>query len=218
MIRVVLVDDDYLVTESLQMILEASGEIEVVACGHSADDAETLYLNYLPDILLTDIRMGDGTGIDAATKILAKHSEALILLLTTFSDEDYINDVLSIGIKGYLIKQNLASIIPAIKTVYNGQSVFGTEIVGKLSELIQKQPSTNTNDYHLSSREETILLEIADGKNNKEIAEKLFLSEGTVRNYISQLLEKLQVRDRTQLAIFYYKFFDKKNTHLSQDG
>lgn len=207
MIRVVLVDDDYLVTESLQMILEASGEIEVVACGHSADDAETLYFNYLPDALLTDIRMGDGTGIDAATKILAKHPEALILLLTTFSDEDYINDALTIGIKGYLIKQNLASIIPAIKTVYNGQSVFGTEIVGKLSELLQKQPSLNTKDYPLSSREETILLEIADGKNNKEIAEKLFLSEGTVRNYISQLLEKLQVRDRTQLAIFYYKNF-----------
>ncbi|MBV7390751.1 MULTISPECIES: response regulator transcription factor [Enterococcus] len=205
MIRVVVVDDDRLVTESLKTILEASGEIKVVATGQSASEAVTLYLKEKPDVLLSDIRMGDSTGITAAKEILQQDTAAIILLLTTFSDDEYIREALSLGVKGYLIKQNLAAIVPAIKAVYNGQSVFGSEIAGKLSEVLQQQPQKKAATFQLSEREEAILLEVARGKNNKEIAKALFLSEGTVRNYISQLLDKLAVRDRTQLAIFYYQ-------------
>lgn len=205
MIRVMVVDDDRLVTESLKTILEASGEMQVVATGQSAAEAVTLYLKEKPDVLLSDIRMGDSTGIAAAKEILQHDPSAIILLLTTFSDDEYIREALSLGVKGYLIKQNLAAIVPAIKAVYNGQSVFGSEIAGKLSEVLQQQPQKNSGNFQLSEREEAILLEVARGKNNKEIAKALFLSEGTVRNYISQLLEKLDVRDRTQLAIFYYQ-------------
>lgn len=205
MIRVVVVDDDRLVTESLKTILEASGEMNVVATGQSASDAVSLYLKEKPDVLLSDIRMGDSTGITAAKEILQQDASAIILLLTTFSDDEYIREALSLGVKGYLIKQNLAAIVPAIKAVYNGQAVFGSEIAGKLSEVLQQQPQKKNGSFQLSEREEAILLEVARGKNNKEIAKALFLSEGTVRNYISQLLEKLEVRDRTQLAIFYYQ-------------
>lgn len=205
MIRVVVVDDDCLVTESLKTILEASGEVKVVGMGNSAPEAVTLFLKEKPDVLLTDIRMGSSTGIEAAKEILQQQPAAIILLLTTFSDDEYIREALALGVKGYLIKQNLSAIVPAIKAVHNGQSVFGTEIVGKLTEILQQQPAKKQLDFQLSQREEAILLEVAQGKNNKEIAEALFLSEGTVRNYISQLLEKLEVRDRTQLAIFYYQ-------------
>lgn len=206
MIRVLVIDDDPLVTESLKTILELSQEIEVVGTGQSADEAVSLFWETRPDVLLSDIRMGEKTGIDAAKEIFQHDNQAQILLLTTFSDDEYIREALEIGVKGYLIKQDLSSIIPAIKAVNNGQSVFGTEIVGKLNTILREAaPVHNKEDYQLSEREEAILLQVASGKNNKEIAQELFLSEGTVRNYISQLLEKLGVRDRTQLAIFYYR-------------
>ena len=95
--------------------------------------------------------------------------------------------------------------VPAIKAVYNGQTVLGTEIVGKLASILTDQSPQKQPVIDLSEREESILIAVANGKNNKEIAQELFLSEGTVRNNISQLLDKLGVRDRTQLAIFYYK-------------
>ncbi|MGL9729119.1 response regulator transcription factor [Enterococcus sp. DIV0756] len=207
MIRVVVVDDDPLVTESLKTILEISEEIHVVGTGNSASEAVKLYLQEHPDVLLTDIRMGKSTGIEAAKEIFKQVPEAVILLLTTFCDDDYIREALQIGVKGYLIKQELASIVPAIKAVYNGQTVFGTEIVGKLALILTDQATQKRPNIDLSEREESILVAVANGKNNKEIAQELFLSEGTVRNNISQLLDKLGVRDRTQLAIFYYKNF-----------
>lgn len=203
MIQVIVVDDDRLVTESLRTILEIGAEIEVLAVGHSADEAVELFTRFQPDVLLMDIRMGNQTGIDAAKAIFTKYPQAAILLLTTFSDEEYIREALQIGVKGYLIKQNLADIIPAIKAVAKGQSVFGNEVADKLSTILTTAPKKIP--IKLTNRETEILEQIAEGKNNKEIAEALFLSEGTVRNYISQLLDKLGVRDRTQLAIYYYK-------------
>ncbi|WP_414841297.1 response regulator transcription factor [Enterococcus saccharolyticus] len=208
MIRVVVVDDDRLVTESLKTILEITQEIAVPQMGHSAEDAIRLYQEVQPDVLLMDIRMGDETGIDAAQFILQQYPEAKILLLTTFSDEEYISAAVTLGVKGYLIKQNLATIVPAIKAVMSGQSVFGTEVVGKLSAIL-KENAEKQSSIQLTVREEEVLMQIADGKNNKEIAQALFLSEGTVRNYISQLLDKIGVRDRTQLAIFYYREYKK---------
>lgn len=203
MIQVIVIDDDRLVTESLRTILEIGAEIDVLAVGHSAEEAVELFARFQPDVLLMDIRMGDQTGIDAAKAIFTKYPQAAILLLTTFSDEEYIREALQLGVKGYLIKQNLADIIPAIKAVANGQSVFGNEVADKLSTILTTEPKKIP--VKLTDRETEILEQIAEGKNNKEIAETLFLSEGTVRNYISQLLDKLEVRDRTQLAIYYYK-------------
>lgn len=205
MIHVVVVDDDPLVTESLKTILELSDELQVVGCGNSASEAVTLYLQERPDVLLTDIRMGESTGIEAAKEIFKQVPEAVILLLTTFSDDEYIREALQIGVKGYLIKQELASIVPAIKAISNGQTVIGSEIVGKLSSILTKDSFREPAISELSEREERILTAVANGKNNKEIAQELFLSEGTIRNNISQLLEKLAVRDRTQLAIYYYR-------------
>lgn len=170
MIRVVVVDDDPLVTESLRTILDLSQEIHVLNTGNSAAEAVNLYLQEHPDVLLTDIRMGESTGIEAAKEIFKQAPDAVILLLTTFSDDEYIREALQIGVKGYLIKQDLASIVPAIKAVYNGQTVFGTEIAGKLASILTSQAPQTQPTIELSEREESILIAVANGKNNKEIA------------------------------------------------
>lgn len=206
--RILIVDDDSLVSLSLKTILEANDSIEVVAVGSDGSEAILLYEEHKPDILLMDIRMKHVTGLEAAEKILAKYQDAKILLLTTFSDDEYIVKAIRIGCKGYILKQDFDSISPALNAVYNGQTVFGGEIMNKIPTLMAGDNSkVSFQEYDLSEKEFSIITKVAEGLNNKEIASELFLGEGTVRNYISTILEKLDLRDRTQLAIFYYKNF-----------
>lgn len=197
--NIIIIDDDPLVVESLKTIVSANG-INVKAVGYSGEDAIYLYEKHKPDLVLMDIRMENLSGIDAAKSILKMDNEAKILLITTFQDQEYIAQALSIGCKGYILKHNIKGIIPAINAVYAGNMVFDSKIVSGIRKYAEKEVKLN-----LSDREYDILLLVAEGLNNKEIAEKLCLSEGTVRNYISNMLEKLGLRDRTQLAICYYK-------------
>ena len=139
-------------------------------------------------------------GIEATKEILKIDPKAKILLITTFQDDEYISSALSLGCRGYILKQNIEGIIPAINAVYSGNLVFDSKIVSNIQTYSKKNIDSNLTD-----REFDILLLVAEGLNNKEIAKRLFLSEGTVRNYISIMLEKLSLRDRTQLAIYYYK-------------
>lgn len=203
--KIVVVDDDNLVSISLKTILEAGGNVEVVAIGNNGKEAIDLYEQYKPDILLMDIRMDTMTGLEAAEIILKKHPDALILFLTTFSDDEYIIRAINIGAKGYILKQDFAGIETALNTVMGGQSVLGNEIVSKLPGLIPAKAEADFEAYGLNKKEEEIIVLVADGLSNKEISSRLFLSEGTVRNYISTILEKLELRDRTQLAVFYYQ-------------
>lgn len=203
--RVLIVDDDMLVAISLKTILESDRDIEVVATGGSGDEAIDLYEEHRPDILLMDIRMDGMSGLEAGEKILSRYISAKILYLTTFMDDEYIVKALSIGAKGYILKQDFEGIIPALRAVYRGQNVFGQEIVDKLPKLINHKNSFDYSENDISDKEQEIIHEVAAGYSNKEIAARLYLSEGTVRNYISTILDKLQLRDRTQLAIFYYK-------------
>lgn len=201
--KILIIDDDRLVTNSLKTIVEVKG-IEVAAIGHSGKEAISLYQTYKPDVVLMDIRMEEMNGVDASEAILRDDPNAKILFLTTFQDDEYIIKALHLGVKGYILKQNFDSILPALEAVYMGQNVFNTEIMTRLPDLMQKQKD-HAYIEELNEREQHILTLVAKGLNNKEIAKDLFLSEGTVRNYLSLLLEKLQLRDRTQLAIFYYQ-------------
>ncbi len=203
--RVLVVDDDRLVSSSLKTILEADGEIQVVGAGSSGKEAVALYESLHPDVLLMDIRMDGMTGIEVAEILLKDNPAAKILFLTTFSDDEYIVRALQIGAKGYILKQNFESIVPSVKTVFLGQRVFGDEIITRIPPLLSESGKCDFGRFGLSDKEIEILSQVADGLSNREIAEKLFLSEGTVRNYISVILEKLKLRDRTQLAIFYYR-------------
>ncbi len=203
--RIVLIDDDALVVVSLKAILEANENIEIAAMGYSGQEAIKLYEEYKPDVLLMDIRMNGMSGLTAGKMILEKHHDARILYLTTFMDDEYIVRALNIGAKGYILKQDFEGIVPALVAVSKGQSVFGQDIVEKLPCLMSKKKVFDYKSFNLTDKEFEMIEELAAGESNKEIAEKLFLSEGTVRNYISVILEKLELRDRTQLAIFYYK-------------
>lgn len=203
--KIVIVDDDIFVSGALTTILEASGKVTVAASDTDGKEAAELYKIHQPDVLLMDIRMKEKSGLDASAEILEEFPDAKILLLTTFSDDEYIVKALKLGAKGYLLKQDYASILPALEAVCSGQTVFGTEIMSRIPELIHSGSSFHYEDYDISRRELEIIRLIADGLSNKEIASQLFLSEGTVRNYLSSILDKLQLRDRTQVAVFYYK-------------
>ncbi|NLI60138.1 MAG: response regulator transcription factor [Clostridiales bacterium] len=203
--RVVIVDDDKLVCIALKTILEADKEISVVDMGYDGNEAIELYKKHRPDILLMDIRMPAMSGLEAGEIILKEDKNARILFLTTFSDNEYIVKALKMGAKGYIIKQNFESIVPSLKAVYIGHSVFGEDIVTKIPSLIGSSKKADLSRFGITSRELSIITLVAEGLSNKEIASKLYLSEGTVRNSLSTILQKLMLRDRTQLAIFYYK-------------
>lgn len=203
--NIILIDDDKLITSSLKMILETDSDISVLATGANGLEAISLYEQYKPDVLLMDIRMEQMTGIESAKHILNQHPDAKILFLTTFVDDEYIINALRIGAKGYIIKQEYETIIPALKAVYSGQNVFGNEIISKIPDLMNPSAAFSYEQYDINEKEYQIIEAIANGLSNKEIADKLCLSEGTIRNYLSIILEKLNLRDRTQLAIYYYK-------------
>ncbi|MBR5969941.1 MAG: response regulator transcription factor [Lachnospiraceae bacterium] len=213
--RLMIFDDDPLILTALQTILSAEEGITVCASGTNGAEAVTKYEELLPDVLLTDIRMpfAEGTavadeipgGLEASEQILKAHPDARILLLTTFLDDEYIIRALRLGVSGYLLKQDYATLAAAIRSVHGGQNVFGSMITARMPALLGRESGKDPalTGAGLNEREAEITALIAEGLSNKEIAERMFLSEGTVRNYLSVILEKLQLRDRTQLAIFY---------------
>ena len=145
------------------------------------------------------------TGLEAGEMILKKHPDAKILYLTTFADDEYILKAVRTGAKGYILKQDFQGIIPALQAVMNGQTVYGEKIMGRLPDIMYSRNGFSYDGADISEREQEIIELVAQGLSNKEISAQLYLSEGTVRNYISTILEKLCLRDRTQLAVFYYK-------------
>lgn len=203
--NIAIVDDDRLVCASVKTILESDPQISVVWTGCSGEEACARYRENRPDVLLMDIRMAGMTGLEAAGHILADFPDARILFLTTFEDDDYIVKALHIGARGYIIKQDFESIAPAVKAVFAGQSVFGSSVAGKLPSIIRREQAFDYKSYSLSEREYRVIELVAKGYSNREIADALCLSEGTVRNYISAVLDKLELRDRTNLAVFYYR-------------
>lgn len=203
--RIVLIDDDHLVCMSLKTILEADETIEIAAIGNDGSQALPLYREHTPDVLLMDIRMQIMNGTNALEEVMNEFPDAKVLFLTTFVDDEYIIKALELGAKGYIIKQNFEHIIPALKAVHSGQNVYGDEIIAKIPDLIKPQSSFNYAEYDITEKDYEIITLVAKGFSNKEIASHLHLGEGTVRNYLSAILEKLHLRNRTGLAIFYYQ-------------
>lgn len=203
--KVVIVDDDAIVAMSMQTILTAGGDVEVAGLGYDGEDAVRLYREHKPDVLLTDIQMKKKSGLEAAAEIISEYPDAKIILLTTFLDDGYVKAALKTGAKGYILKQDFEGVLPAIRAVYSGQNVFGNEIVNRLPNLINGNDNSDYKEKGITDKEYEIIELVAQGLSNKEIAAKLYLGDGTVRNYISTVLEKLQLRDRTQLAVYYYR-------------
>ena len=210
--RLLIVDDDPLAALSLQTILSAKG-FDVIATGHSGEEAIDLYEEAQPDLLLMDIRMDGINGLEAARRILSRHSDAKILFLTTFSDDGYIKEAISLGAMGYILKQNYENLPETLRLAASGQVIYGEGVAQKLPGLLAEQMKLGKQSAQadlLTRREAEIMALVADGKSNKEIASLLYLSEGRVRNAVSDILLKLSLRDRTQLAVYYH-------THVKED-
>ncbi|HBC31416.1 MAG TPA: DNA-binding response regulator, partial [Clostridiales bacterium] len=187
-------------------------DIEIVGTANNGKKAYELCRIRKPDVVLMDIQMPEVNGVEATEMIKKEFPNIKIIVLTTFNDDEYIYDALKNGASGYLLKDTSpVEILKAVRTVYNGgaliQSEVAVKVIDKFSQLAKK-----TEDKHIDSkaelltdREIEICRLIAEGKNNKEISGELFLSQGTVKNHITKILIKLDLRDRTQLAIFSIK-------------
>lgn len=211
--KVAIADDDPIVCSSLSTILTATGTADVL---WTANDGQSALKSFQtaggrPDVLLLDVQMPGMDGLEAAEHILAMDSTARVLFLTTFADKEYISRALALGAKGYVIKQDVASVVPALQAVMAGQTVLGAEAVANLSLGEQEeQARKDTKDtaesvprrfQTLTDREREIVALVSDGLDNQAIARRLYLSEGTVRNHISAILAKTNLANRTQLAV-----------------
>ena len=213
--KVLIVNDDALVAQSLSTILSVEADVEVVGRGRSGPEAIEKYRELKPDILLMDIQMPGGDGLSAAERILAEDAGARIVFLTTFSDDEYIVRALRMGSRGYLIKQDVAQIAPALRSVMAGVCVLEGEVLERSATMglsarpepdgPQGRPLRGTVFAALTDREYEVVEAVAEGLDNAEVAARLFMSEGTVRNHISSILAKLGLRNRTQVAVMYYR-------------
>lgn len=207
MIKVMIADDDAIVREGLKMIISSQQDMSVSGEARNGHEALRLCREIRPDVALMDIRMPECDGISAAENMLAENL-CSPLLLTTFDEEDFILRALKSGINGYILKNSPAErIISAVRTVSVGGTVFQQDILEYIRGRIDIAPDTGGKEIFalLSPRETDIVKLIADGLSNQEIADRLFISNGTVRNHISTILEKTGLEHRTQLAVRWLK-------------
>lgn len=207
-VKVLIVDDDALIRDSLAILFKLEDDFEVVGTASNGKDAFEKCGQGNPDIVLMDVRMPVMDGV-LGTKLIKEHFKDIkVVILTTFKDDEYIMEAVKNGAEGYILKnQSSDSIIESLRTVASGNKVFERNVADALTTMLKEEKKKPDININLTEREMDILSLVAEGLSNKEISEKLFLSDGTVRNYVTNLLEKLNLRDRTQLAIFYLKNF-----------
>ncbi|SEL33450.1 DNA-binding response regulator, NarL/FixJ family, contains REC and HTH domains [Paenibacillus sp. cl141a] len=212
MISVLIADDDPFIRESLKLLVGMDPDIEVSAVAEHGEEALSLLMDGLQaDVVLMDIRMPVCDGVEGTRRIRDRYPDVRVLMLTTFDDDDYIVEALRNGASGYLLKNIPPDrIIQGIKTVHDGNMLIHPDIARKLTGMLRptSQPvprSAELEQFGLTPAEKKVVALIAEGLSNKEIAGQLYLSEGTVKNYVTDILGKLNLRDRTQIAIFYLK-------------
>ncbi|MEG1003440.1 MAG: response regulator transcription factor [Clostridium sp.] len=206
-IKVVIGEDDDLIRESLKIILGADKDIEVVGAFSNGREVVDFIVKTKVDIVLLDVRMPILNGV-LATKEINNISTTKVIILTTFDEDKYISDAILFGAKGYLLKNTKPNkIIEAIKMVNEGNSVIQEEVLKKLSSNIGKDYKDISDLTLFTERELEIIREICKGYSNKEISSSLFISEGTVKNYITSILQKTNLNHRTQIAIKYLRNF-----------
>ncbi len=204
-IRVLIVDDQQMVREGFQMLLEAVPEILVVGLAEHGRQALELIRQDPPEVVLLDVRMPQMNGVETVRLIRQEFPLVKVLMLTTFDDEEYILAALKHGANGYLLKDTpLAELILAIQTIYKGHTQLGPTIANKvMAGLHPKTPVTPSEEFDkLTPREREVLLLIAQGASNKEIGQRLYITEGTVKTHVTNILNRLNLRDRTQAAIY----------------
>ena len=210
MIKVMIADDQELIRQSLQIVLEMKEGIEVTATAKDGREVIQEVRKDKPDVILMDIRMPEMDGVYCTKTVKEKYPDIKIIILTTFDDDEFVFSALKYGASGYLLKGvSMDELYHAICTVYNGGAMINPDIATKVFKLFSKMSMSNyaiqvddSLSKDLTQAELKVIQQVGFGLSNKEIAQKLYLSEGTVRNYVSTVLSKLELRDRTQLAIW----------------
>ena len=212
MIKILIADDQELIRESLKIILSTNNEFEVIDTVGSGKEVVESIRRHIPDIILMDVRMPDMDGVQCTKFVKEVYPEIKVIVLTKFDDDEYIFSALKYGASGYLLKGvSLDELTSAIKTVLQGGAIFNPNVASKVTKIFSEMAKNNivAERIHdedlpnLSDTEWKIIQQVSQGLSNKEIAEILKFTEGTIRNYLSVILDKLQLRDRTQLAIWY---------------
>lgn len=210
MIKVLIADDQELIRESLKIVLNTHEDLQVIDTVEDGFGVLDSLKRNIPDVILMDIRMPRMDGVYCTKMVKEAYPDVKIIILTTFDDDDFVFSALKFGASGYLLKGvSMDGLYQAILTVVSGGAMINPDIATKVFRLFSKMANTNyainvndDNVRELNKPEWKVIQQVGFGLSNKEIAQKLFLSEGTVRNYLSSILSKLELRDRTQLAIW----------------
>ena len=210
MINVLVADDQELIRQSLQIVLNTKEDLNVTDTVSNGQEVIKSVRNNPPDVILMDIRMPKMDGVQCTKIIKENYPDIKIIILTTFDDDEFVFNALKNGASGYLLKGvSMDELEEAIKTVYSGRAMINPDIATKVVMLFNQMANQNLKvevdkkiEAHITKTEWKVIEQVEQGASNKEIAKNLNLSEGTVRNYISTILDKLDLRDRTQLAIW----------------
>lgn len=219
MIKVLIADDQELIRQSLQIVLNSKQDIAVSDVAANGQEVIQCIRKNKPDIILMDIRMPKMDGVQCTKIIKENYPQIKIIILTTFDDDEYVFNALKYGASGYLLKGvSMDELSDAIRTVYSGRAMINPDIAAKVLRLFSQMAQTNytipveeKDIRQLTKTEWRIIAQVEKGASNKEIADTLSLSEGTIRNYLSTILNKLNLRDRTQLAIWAVQTNAHKN-------
>lgn len=214
-LRLLVVDDHEVVRQGLVSLLDRRDGFEVVAQAASVAESITMATRFEPDVVIMDVRLPDGSGIEACREIRASRPETRVVMLTSYPDEEAVLSAIIAGASGYLLKQIRGrELVSALEAVGRGESLLDSAVTEKVLERVRRVATGSATDElaDLTSQERKILLLVADGKTNKEIAAEVFLSDKTVKNYVSSILSKLNLQRRAQAAAFVAKH------HLSPPG
>lgn len=205
MIKVVFVDDHEMVRIGVSSYLSAQPDIEVIGEADNGKKGVELCLDLRPDVILMDLVMKEMDGIEATRQIIKSWPEAKVIIVTSFLDDEKVYPALEAGATSYLLKTSKASeIANAVRSTFHGQSILEPEVTGKMMMKMRQKDVTHPHDQ-LTSREMEILMLMAEGKSNQEIADQLFIALKTAKTHVSNILSKLEVQDRTQAVIYAFK-------------
>jgi len=213
-IRVFLLDDHEVVRRGVRELLEAAsgGEIQVTGEASTADEALRRLPAVDPDVAILDVRLPDGNGVEVCREIRSRHPEIQCLMLTSFADDEALFDAIMAGAAGYVLKQVRGSdLVDSVRRVASGQSLLDPTVTATVLDRLRRGPEDNREVAHLTDQERRILDLLAEGLTNRQIGERLYLAEKTVKNYVSNLLTKLGMHRRTEAAVYAARLAERRN-------
>lgn len=203
MINIMIADDHAMMREGIKQLLEFDGTMKVIAEASDGDECLSILKKTKPDVLLLDINMPNKNGIEVLEDLRGRNNETKVLILTVHNEVEYLVKAVDIGVNGYILKDSeSAELKRAIEAIVNGENFIQSELIPLLNARLIKRDTDQDKIEQLTKREREVLIQVANGMFNKEIADSLLISERTVKNHISSIFKKIEVSDRTQAAVF----------------